>query len=449
VTQSVAILLSLVFLSLAFLAAACGLGYRLVAEGARRQWWGWLLGWSLKGLLVPAAIWTLMNVGLSWSLQPFMPSVQMARYHGVGWFAVFLEVLIQGGFILASCWSAVTLAWTLVRAGLATTGEARSNFKGLFWTCFLGMLVPALIFVLLGGWPLYGMAALLVLVPMAGYAPGILHPAKAPPMYARAIARMKFGKYAEAEWEIIRELEKCEDDFNGWLMMAELYANHFHDLAEAEQTVLEICDNPNTTPSQLAVVLHRLADWQLKMAEDPDAARRALQMIADRLPGTHLARMAHLRMKQLPVTAQDLREQQTARPIPLPALGDKLDDNASPNEMPDHAQAAKLANVCVQKLEQNPDDVFAREKLARLLAEQLDQAQSAIEQLRLLLQMPEQDEARRAEWLGLIAAWQIKQLGDPEAGRKTLEELVSEFPRTPQALAARRRIRLLSADYRG
>src|SRR5205823_4090341 len=121
----------------------------------------------------------------------------------------------------------------------------------------------------------------------------------------RAIAKMKFGKYTEAEWEIIRELEKSEDDFEGWMMMAELYANHFHDLAEAEQTILEICDQPRTTLPQLSIALHRLADWHLKLACDPDAARRALQMICDRARGTHLARMAQLRLQQLPATAEE------------------------------------------------------------------------------------------------------------------------------------------------
>src|SRR5262249_17477626 len=142
-----------------------------------------------------------------------------------------------------------------------------------------------------------------MLAPIAGYGPAIVHPKKMPPMYARAIAKTKFGKYTEAEWEIIRELEKHEDDFEGWLMMAELYANHFNDLAEAEQTILEICEQPRTTPTQLSIALHRLADWQLTRANDPDAARRALQMVSDRLPGTHLARMAQLRRNQLPDTA--------------------------------------------------------------------------------------------------------------------------------------------------
>src|SRR5260370_36656374 len=111
-------------------------------------------------------------------------------------------------------------------------------------------------------------------------------------------------------------------------MMAELYGNHFNSLAAAEQTILEICAQPQVTPSQISIALHRLADWYLKIGGDPEAARRALQMIWDRLKGTHLARMAPLRIQQLPDTAEDPRQQRGAQPIPRPALGDSLD--ASP-----------------------------------------------------------------------------------------------------------------------
>src|SRR5260370_41003789 len=110
------------------------------------------------------------------------------------------------------------------------------------------------------------------------------------------------------------------------MMLADLYANHFNDMAEAEQTILEICDQPRTTPSQVSIALHRLADWSLKHSQDPDPARRALQTICDRLPGTHLARMAQPRLNQLPQPTPDLPSEQIAAPIPLPALSHQSDE---------------------------------------------------------------------------------------------------------------------------
>lgn len=394
---------------------------------------------------MPLVIWGLMNVGLGWNLQPFMPEVQAAQNSGAGWAAEFLHVLGRGFFIGGTYWTTVTLGWVLTSAAASLDEEKLKQFKGLCWICVMGLGIPALVLVLLGGWAMLGAAGALVLFPMAGYAPGLLNPTKLPPMYARAIARMKFGKYSEAELEIIQELEKSEDDFEGWMMLAELYANHFHDLAEAERTVLEICGQPRVTPSQLAIALHRLADWQLKLAEDPIAARRSLQIVCDRLRGTHLARMAQLRQKQLPATPEDWGRQKGTSAIPLPALGDRLDEAPATAEGADRAAAARAANNCVDRLKQDPNDVSAREQLARIFAEQLNRPELGLEQIGLLLEMPAQSEHKRAEWLGLMGAWNIRYCQKADVGRAFLERLLREYPQSPQAFAATRRLELLSA----
>jgi hypothetical protein len=446
--QALTVFLSLFFLSGLAVCAAWVLSCGLTPESRRPELRRSLLRWSVKGLLVPSTIWGLMNVGLSWRLQPFMPQVQAALNRGIGWFPAYLQVVAAGLFVISSYWAALTLGWALVDAGAGAEGEARAQFKGLCLTWFLMMALPALLLVWLGGWPLLGLAGIALLAPMANYGPACLHVQKTPPMYARAIARMKFGKYPEAEREIIRELEKSEDDFDGWMMLAGLYANNFDDPLEAEQTILGICDHPKTTPSQLSVALHQLAQWQLQRS-DPAAARRSLQMICTRLPGTHLAHMAQLRINQLPASMAGLRQQQSTAAIPLPALGDSFD------EEPTHAapamerhKAAEEANACVEILEADPKNVPARERLARLFAEHLDQPDLGIEQATLLLEMPDQPDSRRAEWLGLIAAWQIRYRHDSDAGRKTLERLIREFPQSAQAFAARRRLQLLNAQPR-
>jgi hypothetical protein len=126
----------------------------------------------------------------------------------------------------------------------------------------------------------------------------------------------------------------------------------------------------------------------------------------------------------------------------MPALGDRLDE---PEEISatDHREAAEQANRCVERLNQDPDNVPAREKLGRLLAEHLGRADQGIEQLTLLLDMPGQPDLKRAEWLGTIAAWHLKYLQDNERGKFLLEKLIQEFPKSAQALAAQRRLRLL------
>jgi hypothetical protein len=435
------IFVSMLLLSAGFILAGWVMAYRLAPERRRSESLRWLAGWSIKGIFVPAVLWAFLNLGVSWNLQPLMPEVQVAQNTGASWVPAFLRVSGVGTFVVSSYWAAVTLAWVLVRTGKSLQGEEWTNFRALCLSCCIGLLVIALPILLLGGWSLAGVGGFVLLAPAAGYAPGILRPRKMPPMYARAIAKMKFGKYTEAEWEIIRQLENREDDFDGWMMLAELYASHFNDLTEAEGTILEICGQPKVTPSQVSVALHRLADWHLSMKADPDAARRALQVVVDRLPGSHLARMAQLRMQQLPATPDEVREAQAARPIPLPALGDSLEEQ-TPETQVDTDQAAAAAETCVNRLQTDPNNVEAREKLARLLAEQLRQPEQGIEQVLLLFDMPDQAEVKRAEWLSLAAAWNLKYLHDQDAARGFLERLAREFPGTPQAMAARRRLQI-------
>ena len=47
---------------------------------------------------------------------------------------------------------------------------------------------------------------------------------------------------------------------------------------------------------------------------------------------------------------------------------------------------------------------------------------------------------KAADWLGLIAVWQIERLHDREAGRATLRRLIHDHPNTATAFAAQRRL---------
>ena len=96
---ALAIFVGLLFLSTVFVAVTWGLAYRLTPEHRRRQGLRWLLGWSVKGLVIPLGLWTAMNLGVSWWLQPFMPEVQFAQNNGGEWVAEFLRVLAAGLFI--------------------------------------------------------------------------------------------------------------------------------------------------------------------------------------------------------------------------------------------------------------------------------------------------------------------------------------------------------------
>jgi hypothetical protein len=200
---------------------------------------------------------------------------------------------------------------------------------------------------------------------------------------------------------------------------------------------------------QVAVALNRLADWHLQLRDDPLSARRALEEIRRRMPHTHLARMAGLRLDQLPMSSEELREKRKVKKFQLPALGDTIDEAAEPiaaDKSLDEPLAQ--ANRCVERLKRDPNDVLAREKLARIFAEQMGQVELAVEQLELLVEMPEQPPAKLAEWLGLMAAWQIRHRGNREAGRRLLQRIVHEHPQSVQAFAAQRRLSLLEVEDR-
>jgi hypothetical protein len=438
------IFLLIFMLGVAFVAATVFLVHGLTPAARRKPMLLWLTRWAAKGIVTPLAIWVLMNVGLTWWLQPFMPQIQEAIEAGTSRVQPFLLVTGYGVFVVTSFWMAATLGWVLAGFSRELKGEERSHLKSVCLGCGIVLALPALVFLLLGGWPLAGFAVSLMLIPIAAYAPNLPSNArKAPPMYAKAIARLKFGKYAEAEMEIIHQLEKYEDDVEGWLMLAELYASQFDDLPEAERTVLELCENPQTNPSQLSIALHKLADWHLRLGHDPAAAQKTLQRICHKLPGTHLAHMAQLRINQLPKNAEEMT--QHAKPIALPhAESPQRHAPVLPEAVPH--EVSNTAGACLAALRQDPNDVATREKLAELFAGPLGQPGRGVQQLLTLCELAGQPEPKRAGWLALAAAWQLELMQDIEAGRASLERLIQEHPESAQAASASERLRALQSE---
>jgi hypothetical protein len=415
-----------------------------VAAGERaaslRPFWIWV--W--KGLGVPVVCWVFFNSGLF--LPPMMPPIEMASPGGAR-VAAFVQFSAVALLVIASYWGAVTFGW--LAGFIFRRVEDRKEFFVLvaIWSVLLAPITWAILH--WSDWAWAGFAMLIWFWPIVHTTAALDAPRKLQPTYSRAIASLKFGKYSQAEWAVIHELEKREDDVEGWLMLAELYALNHRDLAAAEQTIHETCLQPNISPSQIGVAFHRLADWHLSVAEDPVAACKALVEISRRFPGTHLDKMARLRASQLPASQEALREQRKGKRIHLPALHESSDLPGDQNASQLSAgEAAARANKYVYQLRREPNDVSAREELARLFAEHLERLELAIEQIRLLLEMPDQTPSKRAEWLSLIAAWQLRDPDASEAARETLRRIISEYPQSPQAFAAQRRLSLMDAERR-
>jgi len=420
--------------------------HQLVGEG-REDVRRWFWTWFAKGLGLPVLFWIVWNTGILPGLPALLFQMVQAGKTGSSQVEVFFYVTSAGLMVMGSYWAAVSLAWFLVR--VSRRDEIRSDFFGacLIWSC---IMIPVGWFIVhMGGWMSAGLAAVAWLLPIAHSSVPLVAIKKAGPMYSRAVARMKMWQYEDAEWEILRQLEGCEDDFDGWMMLADLYANQFNDLGGAERTIYEICSQPKATPSQISVALHKLADWQLKTGRDPVAARHSLETICEAMPGTHLATMARHRINQLPASREELRRQREGTKIRLPALTDEIYDGAAAESSADDRQrAAAEANRCVEELKRNPDNVPAREELARLFTERLGKAGLGIEQLELLLEMPEQPRGKCAEWLGLMAAWELKHRQNGEAAQAILRRILKEYPESVQAFSAQRHLKLIEVEAR-
>src|SRR5258707_1903052 len=137
--RSLRMFVGMSFLGSAFVLATGIMVPRLTPEHRRRQGRRWLFSWFVKGLALPVLLWMVMNLGVSWTLQPFMPEVQAAQIAGDPWFPIFLGVVGSGIFIVGSYWSALTLGWVALRVSKGLEGEQRADFKGLCVTCSMAL----------------------------------------------------------------------------------------------------------------------------------------------------------------------------------------------------------------------------------------------------------------------------------------------------------------------
>jgi hypothetical protein len=339
----------------------------------------WFKVWTSKGLLTPFLLWIIFNAD-AWNwLPPLMQDVDVAKARGE-WPEMMLLVTTFGLFVIATYWAAATVIWLLIVLWRQADDPRQFRKLVLLWSVTLGPLAVLITWIF--GWRFAGLGVTFWFLPILQQILALQPEKRTVPIYTRAIAAMHFDKYDEAEQAVLDELQSSEDDFDGWLLLAELYANHFNDLPGAQNLIRETCAHPDITPSQFAVACHRLADWQLKFAQDPDAARAALVEICRRHPRSHLDRMARLRIDQLPATREEWLARQRVKTIRMPSLRGSAGVSAAGAPAPlSRQEAFARSQQCVESLTGNPDDILAREELARLWAEELGQIELGVEQL--------------------------------------------------------------------
>jgi TolA-binding protein len=290
----------------------------------------------------------------------------------------------------------------------------------------------------------------LISSPLANLYDGGNVPPEPKPYYSIALARRKRRQPLEAIVEIRKQLAQFPNDYEGVNLLAAIQAEDLKDLASAEMTFNHFCDWPEAPPKQVAAAFTQLADWHLKLAQDADSARAALEKIIARFPGTELAVAAAQRIAHLGGTEKILLAAQDRQPVALPegvkSVG--LRDSAR-DLVPKESDPQTLAAEYVKHLAEHPFDTEAREKLAVIYADHYHRVDLAAGELNQLAEMPGQPAKSVAHWLNLLADLQVRSGADYDAARPTLERIIARFPGTAAAELARSRLAHLKLEIKG
>ena len=286
--------------------------------------------------------------------------------------------------------------------------------------------------------------------PLTSLYDGGNEPPEPKPYYSIAQARRQRREFLQAVVAIREQLAKFPNDFEGVMLLAAVQAEDLQDLPSAEQTLNHFCDQPNPPPKQFAAAMNHLADWHIKLTQDFDSARAALEKIVARFPDTELSLQAAQRIAHLggteKVALASLDRQPMAVPEGVKNVG-LLESSA--HLRPTEADPTKLAAAYVKHLEQHPLDTEAREKLAVIYAEHYQRLDLAEGELNQLIEMPNQPGKRVAHWLNLLADLQIQHGADYETVRGTLEKIIERFPDLAAGEMARTRLARLKLELKG
>jgi tetratricopeptide (TPR) repeat protein len=267
-------------------------------------------------------------------------------------------------------------------------------------------------------------------------------------MYSIAQSRQKQGRYLEAVAEIRKQLDRFPTDFEGHMMLAQIQAENLKDLPGAELTIQRLCSQPGHAPRNVAFALYSLADWYLKIGQDVEDARRALEQIPLLLPDTEFAltaaqRIAHLGAPEMLLEPHDRKKFVVAEGPQNLGLAKNHDRMAPPEKSP-----TDLALEYVKHLEQHPLDTEAREKLAVIYADHYARLDLALDQLEQMIQLPSQPHRLVVRWLNQYADLQIRSGADYDSVKGSLQRIVDLDPNVAAAEIARKRIDLLKLELK-
>ena len=429
---------------LAIVAGWCSHGYWMRLDHEKSEWERRFWPWLLQGLVFPWLVWTIFKLGWGSRLPPLVPEILEAQRTKAPWLGLLATWSVIGASFIVFHWAAITYCWLLVRIVQNAPDKKEVVFNIAVFGFFSGTIAAILIYY--SGWIYLGPGLCVALLPVVHFTIELGDPPPPRASYDKAIGQLKRGKIQDAEWEVITQLEKSENDFDGWMLLAEMYAREYRNMEDAVRVILDVCRQPEVQQVHISVACHKLADWQLEIGNNPLGARAALELLCRKLPGTHFAYMAQQRIRQIPTSFEEFDEGKKPRRIRLPSLRETSEISPAQPTV-SRSEAAAEANRLSEKLSADPNDIAAREKLALVLGEKLGKVQLAVEQLTLLGELPETTDEQKSKWLAQIASWEFSSDHDKGKFQSVLRRLIREFPHTSHAFAAQRRLYLLEMDY--
>jgi len=286
--------------------------------------------------------------------------------------------------------------------------------------------------------------------PLSSLYDGGAEPPEPKPYYSVAQARRQRREFLQAVVAIREQLARFPYDFEGVMLLAGIQAEDLQDLPSAEITLNHFCDQPEPPPRQFAAAMNQLADWQIKLVQDFDSARAALEKIIARYPDTELSLRAAQRIAHLGGTEKQVMSALDRQPVAMPEGVKNVGLLASSEHLrPVEADPTKLAAAYVKHLEEHPLDTEAREKLAVIYAGHYQRLDLAAGELNQLIETPNQPAKRVAHWLNLLADLQVQHGVDYETVRGTLQQIVERFPDLATGEMARTRLGRLKLELKG
>ena len=393
--------------------------------------------WFLAGFVAPYTYFLLTGWGTQMGFEEWLRTLKFG-----GWqpwrppMALLAPVWGTAG-LFYSFWLAVTVAWMFHVSWEEATKKARRSFfqrVSIPWLVALGTL-------LIAWWGLYWSGVIVGGIYL--FLRSNLSAARADhgvrPRYAQVTIFNNFGKYEEAEREIVNQLEKAPDDFEGWLLLAEVYATKQNDLKGAHEAVMQLVHQDDVSAPQKSEALRKLADWHLNIGENPKAARAALEELIRLLPGTIAAQRARQRLDSMPKDQQEYRQSLEVKPVVVAQVPEP-----DIRELDRRAPSGRVSVSDAERAEARGElekvaALESRGRAAEALGDSEEGLDEALRELKTLCELPELPEAQWVRWMHCRARWLWERRKDADGAIELMNEVESRFPKTQLSMAARTR----------